>query len=180
MLDKLDLFHNFPSQGKLTVVELFRPTDLTDEYVSWLNDPDVVRFSNQRFRRHNRLSCQAYFNSLKSSDSLFLVIRALETHVAIGTMTVHLSPQHGTADVGILIGNKACWGKGYGLDAWQSVLRSLSTEPTIRKVTAGTSLPNRGMINIMERSGMLYEATMKDQELINGKQTDLVFYARFH
>ena len=30
----------------------FREEYLTERYVSWLNDPEVVRFSDQRHRQH--------------------------------------------------------------------------------------------------------------------------------
>ena len=39
----------------------------------------------------------------------------------IGTMTIYFSANHQTADIGIMIGNKAFWGKG-GEQAWQAVM----------------------------------------------------------
>jgi len=50
----------------------------------------------------------------------------------------------------------------------------------IRKVTAGTLACNYGMLKIMERSGMHHEATRKNQEIINGKAVDIIYYAKFY
>lgn len=35
--------------GDRTMLTRFQPSDITSGYVGWLNDPMVVRFSNQRF-----------------------------------------------------------------------------------------------------------------------------------
>lgn len=180
MLDKQKLIEQLPLQGQHTSVDQFRISDLTDEYIGWLNDQDVVRYSNQRFKKHDRESCLAYFASLKSSDCIFILIRSKDGKQAIGTMSVHLAPQHGTADIGILIGEKTCWGKGFGLDAWKLVLQWLAQDPFIRKTTAGTAERNCGMVKIMERSGMQFEAARIDQELIGGEPTSILYYAKFN
>ena len=45
----------------------FENSDITSEYISWLNDPEVVRFSNQRFIRHTIKSSQIYLKSFKNT-----------------------------------------------------------------------------------------------------------------
>ena len=94
-------------------------------------------------------------------------------------MTVYQSLEHGTADIGLMIGNRNYWGQGLGQEAWCAVLNTLLQESDIRKVTGGTARPNSGMVKIMERSGMLLEAVRQQQELINGQAVDLLYYARF-
>jgi RimJ/RimL family protein N-acetyltransferase len=165
--------------GPRIEVRPFGPTDLTDEYIGWLNDPEVMRFSNQRFRTHDRVSCERYLASFAGTDNLFLSVR-LHDGRAIGTMTVYASRPHGTADVGIMIGDRACWGRGFGQEAWSLVVDWLARHPAIRKVTAGAAAPNAGMVRLMERSGMTLEAVRRAQEIIGGAPADLVYYARFH
>jgi len=173
MLQELSL------NGERVHLRPFHREDITDEYVGWLNDPVVTRFSNQRFRRHDRESCLAYLASFAGSANFFLSMRRLVDDSAIGTMTVYQSSQHGTADVGIMVGDAGAWGKGYGQDAWNTVLTWLSGQPKIRKITAGTAGPNVGMQRVMERSGMVLEATRKAQEIIEGRPEDIVYYALF-
>ena len=97
----------------------------------------------------------------------------------VGTATVYRKIFHGTADIGLMIGNKLCWGRGYGCEAWQAILNALLTEPGIRKVTGGTARSNLAMLRIMEKSGMELEAVHSAQELIDGQPVDLLYYARF-
>ena len=94
-------------EGRKVALRPFTASDVTDAYVGWLNDPEVTRFSNQRFRTHDRASCEEYFRSFSGTENLFVSIRAVEGDLAIGTMTAYRVPHHGTCDVGIMIGERA-------------------------------------------------------------------------
>ena len=165
--------------GAKVVVEPFGADDLTETYIGWLNDPVVTRFSNQRFREHDRASCAAYLASFAGTANHFLAIRDRIDGRMIGTMTVYRALPHGTADVGIMIGDSARWGGGFGQDAWNLVIDWLLRQPDIRKVTAGTLACNKGMVRLMERSGMTLEGVRRAQELVEGEPQDLVLYGKF-
>ena len=83
-------------------LETFDEVVLTAHYLSWLNDPAVVRFSNQRFRRHTAESARAYLDSFAGTASLFLGVRLAAGGRLIGTMTaICATPSHrghGTLD----------------------------------------------------------------------------------
>lgn len=165
--------------GERVALDTFGERDITDAYVGWLNDPEVVRFSNQRFRVHTRESCRAYLASFAGTPNLFLSIRRRSDGAAIGTMTVYHSLPHGVADVGVMIGERSVWGDGYGQDAWNTLLDWLLTQHGVRKVTAGALAGNRGMVRLMERSGMSLEGVRRAQEIVDGEPDDIVLYARF-
>jgi RimJ/RimL family protein N-acetyltransferase len=175
-------------RGRRVVLRPFTAADITDAYVGWLNDPEVVRYSNQRFVRHTRESCERYFASFSGaagSANLFVSLRVAEPGAAapheraVGTLTAYRSLAHGTADVGILLGDRAVWGQGIGLEAWQLLTDWLLTTPGLRKVTAGTLACNRSMLAVAERSGMRREGVRRAQELVEGALTDIVHFARF-
>jgi ribosomal-protein-alanine N-acetyltransferase len=165
--------------GERVLVRPFEAADITPEYVGWLNDPQVVRFSNQRFRDHSERSCRAYFDSFAGSPNQFLSIRLREDDRAVGTMTVYRSLPHETADVGIMVGDPAQWGRGIGQEAFSLVVDWLVGDGRVRKVTAGALACNIGMIRLMERAGMSREAVRTAQELVDGCPEDVVYYARF-
>ncbi len=157
----------------------FTAADISPRYVGWLNDPEVVRYSNQRFRRHDVQSCEAYLRSFDGGLNQFWSIRLAADGNMIGTMTAYLAPQHGTADIGLLIGERSVWGQGYGYEAWQRLMDRLFGDQVIRKITAGTASGNVGMIRIMERAGMHHEATRRQQEIIDDELQDIVYFAKF-
>ena len=169
----------FPLVGKRVKLTLFSEADITDEYIGWLNDPLVTRFSNQRFKAHDRVSCTRYLSSFDGTPNLFASVRRLDEDQAIGTMTAYISPHHGTADVGIMIGERSVWGHGYGQDAWSTLVDFLIAQPGMRKITCGTLACNEPMIRLAERSGMELEARRRDQELVDGAPVDIIYFARF-
>jgi len=165
--------------GRLTLLRPFTAADISNEYLGWLKDPEVVRFSNQRFRVHTRETALAFVNSFAGSGNLFLGIRLAENQRLVGTITAYRSQPHQTADMGILIGDRDCWGKGIGLDAWASLMDYLLNICRLRKVTGGTLRCNVGMVRIMERSGMILEAVRIQQELVDQVPQDALYYAKF-
>ena len=160
-------------------IRLFEEKDISNDYISWLNDPEVVKYSNQRFMIHSYETCKSYFESFLDSDNLFFVISHNETKEALGTMTVYFSINHSNADIGIMIGNKNFWGMGLGEEAWMGVMEFLLNQLNIRKVTGGTLSLNKGMIRIFEKTGMISDGVRKDQEVINGMPHDIVYFAKF-
>lgn len=166
-------------EGRQVRLRPFGAPDITPVYLGWLQDPEIVRFSNQRFRTHTADTCQAYLTSFNGGPNYFLSICDRDTEAMLGTMTVYRSVHHGTADIGIMVGERRVWGQGIGADAFGTVMATLLDSGEIRKVTAGTLSVNTGMIRIMEKAGMQHEATRRDQELADGVPVDVVYYARF-
>jgi [ribosomal protein S5]-alanine N-acetyltransferase len=160
-------------------LEPFDESCISAEYLAWLNDPKVVRFSNQRFREHTAESTRAYVRSFAGSCNLFLTIRLAESGRLIGTMTAYAAEPHRTTDMGLLIGDRTQWGQGFGLEAWTMLMGHLFAALGIRKLTAGAVRPNVGMIRIMERSGMHLEAVRSRQEIVEGVEEDVLYFARF-
>ena len=170
----------FILKGEKVLLRSFTTSDINETYIGWLNDTDVVRYSNQRFLRHDQDSCLRYLASFEGTDNLFISVRRLSDDSPVGTMTAYVSSHHGTVDVGILIGDKSVWGMGYGQDAWNTLTNWLLERDDIRKLTAGTLACNDGMIKLMERSGMHHEATRREQEIVNAHAVDILYYAKPH
>ena len=165
--------------GQKVRVRRFNEADITDDYLSWLNDLRTTRFSNQRFAQHDRASSERYLASFANSFDYFLSVRDLADDRAIGTMTAYFQPHHRTVDVGILIGDPATWGKGYGQDAWRLVIDWLLARDDVRKVTAGTLACNTGMLRLMELGGLSFEGARVAQELVDGEAMDIRYFGRF-
>lgn len=160
-------------QGQQVTLHSFTETDIGPAYVGWLSDPQLMRFSNQRFRQHSIDSCRAYLASFAGSGNLFLAIR--HQGELVGTMTAYRSAVHGTADIGLLVG---CPGQGYGSDAWATLLAYLLEKGT-RKVTGGTLRCNAAMVRIMQACGMHPDGVRQGQELVDGVPQDILYFARF-
>jgi ribosomal-protein-alanine N-acetyltransferase len=166
-------------KGKAVFLRPFEAADITADYMGWLNDPETMRFSNQRFIRHSQANCEQYLIGFKGSSNHFLSIRLQDNDVAVGTATAYVSTPHGTVDLGILVGERRLWGRGIGLDAFKTLVEWWLHQPGIRKVTAGTLAANVGMVNLALRAGLHLEAVRRAQELVDGQAVDMHYFARF-
>ena len=162
--------------GNKVVLKPFLPSDVTPKYVEWLNDKDVVKYSNQRFINHTTESCFNYLESFTDSSNLFLSIYDIENGIMIGTMTAYFCEHHFNVDLGIMVGDKKSWGKGYGQDAWDYALKSIICNSKVRKVTGGAMRANKAMIKIMKKSGMVQDGIRNKHELLEGIPQDLLYF----
>jgi [ribosomal protein S5]-alanine N-acetyltransferase len=166
-------------EGLRVRLETFTQNDVTPAYLGWLNDPVVTRYSNQRFVSHTRESSLTYLRSFNGSSNFFFSVRRRKDGFALGTMTAYVATNHGTADMGILIGERSAWGQGYGQDAWSTLLRWLLTVQALRKVTAGALACNGPMLQLAKKSGMHMEGARRRQEIVDGTEHDILYFARF-
>lgn len=158
----------------------FSEDHLTEKYVAWLNDPEVVRYSEQRHYQHTAESCRDYFQSQVNSDGLFLAIIAKDENLGhIGNMGVSWDAHNCVADVSIMVGDKRAWNKGYASEAWMGLIQYLKMQTKVRKITAGTMASNKAMLNLMLRSGMQAEGVRKAHLLWQGQAVDVVLSATF-
>lgn len=169
---------NFWGKSNLKILP-FGKKHFTKRYISWLNDKDVVEFSEQRHQKHTRKTCQSYIKSLKKNKGKLYAIE-LRNHCHIGNISVHRNIENGTAEIGILIGEKKEWGKGYGGEALSLILKMLLQDATIRKITAGAMSENKGMIKLACGSGMKIEAVIPKYFYWNQRQINLVYMAKYN
>lgn len=161
------------------IIMPFSEKYLTKRYVGWLNDPVVVRFSDQRRRKHTLKSCREYMESFKKSPNYFWAIIANDKNLGhIGNMNAYVDSVHKTADLGILLGERSAWGYGYGLEAWTAVCEYL-LKNGMRKITAGTLSVNVKMLSLMKRAGMVEDGKRIRHYIFEGSEVDIVYMALF-
>jgi len=157
----------------------FANVHLTQRYVSWLNDPEVVRFSENRHRDHTLASCKDYFVSMLGASNLFWALMHKDGNCHIGNITAYLDIPNATADLAIMIGDRSFQGLGLGLEVWNAAMEWLLGDGGFRKVTAGAMSANKRMIRIMTVSGMQIEGHRKRHFILDGKEVDMIIAAKF-
>ena len=150
---------------------------ITSKYINWLNDPDVNRFSNQRFQVHTRDSCIKYLDGYHNSGNMFwAIVEIREGHAHIGNINAIIDKESHIADLGIVIGEKKLWGKGYGLEAWLMVCDYLFNNTSVLKITGGTVIDNKGMVGIFRKAGMRAQSPAIVQHMVG---SELITTTRF-
>jgi RimJ/RimL family protein N-acetyltransferase len=161
------------STSRLRLVR-FGKEHLTERYVNWLNDPEVVRFSEQRHRSHD-LRSSAEWVARFTGASLVWAITYRGEH--IGNIAATCDVPNLVADLSIMIGERAAWGLGLGGEAWDAAMTDLLARG-VRRVEAGTMAVNTGMLAIFRKAGMVEEGRRKGHFLLNGRPVDMVLAAR--
>jgi RimJ/RimL family protein N-acetyltransferase len=103
-------------------------------------------------------------------------IRILEDNRLIGFIGLDgdMFP-HGEAFVGIGIGGRKFWSKGYGTDAIKVILRFAFQEMNLRRVRLDTFEYNLRAIHSYEKIGFVHEGRARGFLNREGKRWDLIF-----
>ena len=165
--------------GKKTILTFFDKRSINQKYLTWLKDKKNLKYSNNKYKTFNYKNLRKYFLSFDNKNNFFFKICTLD-NVFIGTLTCYINKIHNHANIGLLIGDKANQGQGFGLDAWNSAIKYLFKVKKIRKVFAGTMDCNIHMKKIFISSGMKLEARFKYHEIFEKKYHDILYYSIFN
>ena len=158
------------------VLQHFNYSFITKEYINWLNNSELMKYSENRHEKHTSKSCKKYYETFHNSKDLLFAIIDSKSNEHVGNINAYIDNYNGTADIGILVGKVQ---KGYGYIAWIKMIEILFQKKDIRKITAGTMSENIPMLKIFEKSGMEYEYRKKNQFIYNGSSIDLIGYCIF-
>jgi RimJ/RimL family protein N-acetyltransferase len=162
------------------VITPFGEKHLSPRYVAWLNDAELMQYSEQRHKTHTLESCRAYRQSFEGTPHYFWAMEELAAgRRHIGNLNAYVDPHNRLADVGILIGEKDAHNRGYGLEALAAAFDFLFREAGIRKLTQGTMALNAPMLRVMQKLGMVPDGARKRHYLCQGQEVDVVHMAMF-
>ena len=158
----------------LCYLDDFSEKYVTQTYVDWLNDKELMKYSEQRHYIHSRESCMEYLRSFEGTSNLLYAVLDSKTHQHVGNINAYIDSFNSTADIGVLVG---VTGKGYGFSAWTQMINKLFTSKhKVRKITAGTMSINTPMLRIFKKSGMSYEYTKLRHFDLEGRLVDMEVY----
>ena len=161
--------------GEKVYLRGIEESDAEGPYLDWLNDVEVTRFLETAGRfPTSKESLLDYIRSMAQSDQDVLFgIHDITTDELIGTS--HLGPINWVtriSPIGIMIGNKKLWGKGYASEAIELVVGYAFRRLNLHKVTAGAAAINQGSVKAFEKAGFKIEGRAKSQVLLDGEYYD--------
>jgi RimJ/RimL family protein N-acetyltransferase len=109
-------------------------------------------------------------------SSYSFCIRTLDDNRLIGFIGLDgESFPHGEAFVGIGIGEREFWDKGFGTDAMKVILRFAFEELNLRRVAINVFEYNRRAIRSYEKVGFMHEGRARETLYREGQRWDLLF-----
>jgi RimJ/RimL family protein N-acetyltransferase len=88
--------------------------------------------------------------------------------------------QNNTAELGIILGNKEHWGKGYGSEAESMIITYGFRTLNLFKIFARIIERNKASIRAAEKAGMEQEAVLKKHFFREGKHLDVAVLSIFN
>lgn len=175
-----DILKKKELDGERLYLRPVRVVDVTEEYVNWLNNEEVNQYLESRFIIHTPGSVQAYVEKIvRDPDIFFFAMVRKDNNRHIGN--IKLGPMdwhHKIGDIGIIIGDRDSWGKGYATEAIAAVSNFAFSELGLHKLTAGAYENNVGSIKAFQKAGFWEEGRKKSHYFYQGKYIDSVLLAK--
>jgi RimJ/RimL family protein N-acetyltransferase len=172
--------------GQLVRLSAFDHEELGKAYAAWTRDSELTRlFDAGASRLHSARAGTVFFEKMIKEDSPahhFFSIRALENNRLLGDINLDVINDWGSRDafVGLGIGDRNDWGKGYGTDAMKIILRFAFTEHNLRRVTLTVFEYNPRAIRSYEKAGFQHEGRLRGILLRDGKRWDMHYMGILH
>jgi len=166
--------------GELVKLCAVDSEELSKAYAAWTRDSELVRlFDSRSARLHSAKGIREFIEKMLAEESPanhYFTIRARADNRLLGDINLEVT-NWGARDsfVGIGIGDRADWGKGYGTDAMNVILRIAFTEVNLRRVTLSVFQYNQRAIRCYEKVGFQHEGRVRGALLRDGKRWD-IFY----
>jgi len=165
----------FPITSKNLILKNLINNDVNEIYLRWLFTPEINQHMEVRFTAPSSLiELSRFVEGLNSSsDNLLLGIFLRHDMRHIGNIKIGpISRHHKSAEIGIMIGDKNEWGKGYASEAIVAVKEYAFKNLSLIKLTAGCYAENIGSLRAFIKAGFVEEGRKISQYVVDGKRQD--------
>lgn len=156
--------------------------DATPVYQQWLHDPQVTIGLESGAFPSSVESLGEFIRQMNASPSnVLLGMFDKTTHTHIGNIklgNIHWIHRH--AELGIMIGDRNAWGKGFGQDACSLLLDYAFSRLNLHKVWLTVFANNTGAIRLYEKLGFHHEGRQINQIFVHGAYTDKLYMGIFN
>lgn len=175
------LYHPF-LVGRLVYLRGLERQDISGRWFQWFNDPDVTQYMvSGAFPNSAESLTEFYETVVKNKDDLVLAIIERTTGLHIGNTGLHrIDWINRVAEFGIVVGEKAAWGKGYGTEATRLIVRHGFRRLNLHKISLGVHADHASAIHVYERVGFRQEALMREEIYRDGRYYDKVLMGLLH
>ena len=166
-------------KGKRLTLRPVKRSDISF-FLKWFNDPEVLQYLS-RYLPMTEMAEQKWLEELPSraGTDVHLVIELTgETSgTPIGTLgLLRMDHKNQTASFGIVIGEKDCWGKGYGTEAARLLINYAFKELNLNRITSHVYEFNERSIKMHKKAGFQEEGRMRQAVFKNGKFWDEIVF----
>ena len=155
----------------------FSENEITDQYISWLNDKDVCKYNSHGDDLYTREKALIFLESLRNDECRKVyAVYALPNRVHIGNISLQqIDIKNRSAEVALLFGEKAFWGQGYATEALEKMI-FLARKLKLHRLYFGTHIDNVAMQKVGIKCGFRQEGVLRDAQLKNMRYNDVIIF----
>lgn len=155
-------------------LRLLTSDDASQDYLNWLNDDLTTQFLECKINKYTLEDLKEYIIKINNGTNNFLFgIFTKEKNEHIGNIKIgSINHTHKFADIGLIIGNKNAWGKGYGTEAIIQVTNFAKDNLNLNKLIAGIYENNIASLKAFIKAGYNECARYKKHRLYKGNYVD--------
>jgi len=149
-------------------------------FVRWGRDSEFRRLIDSGVRQLGSVKeVQRWLEKELEEQSVnqhWFSIRKLDDDMLLGDIDLYVYNWPGRdAFVGLGIGEREFWGKGYGTDVMKVILRYAFTEVNLNRVTLNVFEYNPRAVRSYEKAGFCHEGRMRQVLNKEGRRWDMLF-----
>lgn len=150
--------------------------DLLPLYTRWINDFEVTRNLSMGLRPTTAEAEERWYDGIVKRDrDVLFTIYDLSTRRPIGSSGLHnIDHQNRTAEFGILIGERECWGKGYGTEATRLMLDYGFTLLGLHNIMLYVMSYNERAVRAYTRAGFRLLGRRRESQRVGDKAYDVL------
>jgi RimJ/RimL family protein N-acetyltransferase len=167
-------------RGELVRLTSEEPEIRAKREVQWQRDTEFHRLADSdpsELNSEKKIKAWIEKNVERGFDSTRypFSIRTLDDDKLIGFVGLWLELVHSEAWIGIGIGERDYWGKGYGTDAMKLALQYAFMELGMQRVSLGLYEHNVRALKSYEKAGFKLEGRTRQDMLREGRRTDTLW-----
>ena len=166
-------------KGNLVHLAAVDPEEVSKLFATWDRDSEYRRLLDiSPPRLHSSKAIKDWLEKELGDQGNTLhwfTIRAVADNQLLGDIVIDVTQWNARDSfVGLGIGPRNFWGKGFGTEAMQLILQYAFTELNLRRVTLTVFEYNQRAIRSYEKVGFRHEGRQRDRILREGKRWDIL------
>jgi len=147
---------------------------------AWRNNSELQRLSSESLTSYSEEQTHATlarWMRLDRDDIVHLAIHLSASDEFIGFLHIaQIEAEHQRCKIGIVIGDKRHWGRGYGSEGIACAVQYCFSQWPINRISAETYAINPGSARMLEKVGFVREGVLRESVLKGGQFVDEYLY----
>ena len=162
------------SISNICYLRILIKNDVSEEYVSWINDYEITKYTELKNIKHNMSNVREFVDQKFNSKKDFLFGIYYEGrhigNIKLGT----INWEHLSGDVSYFIGCSQYWRKGIASSVVSKVLNFAIEDLGLEKINSGYYAPNVGSAKVLDRCGFKIEGKILSNVIFEGNRVDSI------